>query len=149
MNLHFKSVNRNNRKQVEKLSIAKNQAGFVESVSECLEDAKKDDSYEPVGIYDGNTLVGFAMYGLFTDTTPKGEVWLDRLLIDKNFQSRGYGKKAIMKLLGLLRKKYKRDEVYLSVYEDNVNAIKLYENIGFHFNGDLDINGEKVMIYEF
>ena len=114
LNLHFKSVNKNNRKQIELLSVAKNQAGFVESVTECLEDAKNDKSYEPVGIYDGNTLIGFAMYGLFTDTTPSGEVWLDRLLIDEHFQSKGYGKNAILKLLKMLKDKYKRKEVYLT-----------------------------------
>lgn len=149
LNLHFKSVNKNNRKQIELLSVAKNQAGFVESVTECLEDAKNDKSYEPVGIYDGNTLIGFAMYGLFTDTTPSGEVWLDRLLIDEHFQSKGYGKNAILKLLKMLKDKYKRKEVYLSVYDNNVNAIKLYKKIGFKFNGKLDINGEKIMTYEF
>ena len=48
LNLHFKSVNKSNRKQIELLGVAKNQAGFVESVTECLEDAKNDKSYEPV-----------------------------------------------------------------------------------------------------
>lgn len=148
MDLHFKSVNQNNIKEVESLQVNKNQKGYVESVHECLEDSKKEDGWRTVGIYDRNTLVGFAMYGFVKGEKSK-EAWLDRLLIDKNYQSKGYGKRAIMKLLKIMKKEYNPDEVYLSVYDNNKVAIKLYKKLGFKFNGKLDINGEKIMTYEF
>lgn len=34
------------------------------------------------------------------------------------------------------------------MYDDNTFAIHLYEKLGFHFNGELDIHGEKVMVRE-
>ncbi|HEL3620841.1 TPA: spermidine acetyltransferase, partial [Clostridioides difficile] len=41
---------------------------------------------------------------------------------------------------------YNCDELYLSIFEDNKMAIKLYKDFGFEFNGELDYGGEKVMV---
>ncbi|MNI95333.1 Spermine/spermidine acetyltransferase [compost metagenome] len=43
---------------------------------------------------------------------------------------------------------YDCNKIYLSLYEDNLAALTLYEKFGFQFNGELDINGEKVMVKE-
>ena len=40
-----------------------------------------------------------------------------------------------------------KDRVFLSVYDDNQGAIRLYEKLGFAFNGELDTKGERVMVY--
>ena len=60
--LHFKSVNAENRREVEGLTVFSEQAGFIESVSECLREADELELWRPVGIYDSDTLIGFAMY---------------------------------------------------------------------------------------
>ena len=73
-------------------------------------------------------------------------MWLDRFLIDKRFQGRGYGKPTLKLLIERLVNEYNCTKIYLSIYDDNVNAIKLYEDLGFKFNGELDINGERVMV---
>ena len=80
--LHFKSVNAENRREVEGLTVFSEQTGFIESVSECLREADELELWRPVGIYDSDTLIGFAMYGYFPEPAP-GQLWLDRLLIDK------------------------------------------------------------------
>ena len=100
-----------------------------------------------VGIYDGPTVVGFAMYGCFAQPEPEGQLWLDRLLIDRAYQGRGYGAGAVAALLERLPKEYGKDRVFLSVYDDNQGAIRLYEKLGFAFNGELDTKGERVMVY--
>ena len=41
------------------------------------------------------------MYGFFWEYLPFGRLWLDRLLIDRRFQGRGYGRAALAALLGL------------------------------------------------
>ena len=123
--LHFEVVNNRNRKEAEDLSVFSEQSGFIESVSECLKEADELKLWRPVGIYDGSTLIGFAMYGYFPEPAP-GQLWLDRLLIDKKYQGKGYGKQAVLALLDKLRTEYQRDTVYLSVYENNPHAIQLY-----------------------
>ena len=103
--LHFKSVNAENRREVEGLTVFSEQAGFIESVSECLR--------------------------------------------DKRYQGKGYGKQAVLSLLDRLHTEYQSGTVYLSVYENNPHAIKLYQQIGFRFNGKYDSKGEHIMEYHF
>ena len=83
MNITFKPVTEENRAEVLKLKVGKEQEHFIESVQQCLEEADQRKSWRPVGIYHGEELVGFAMYGFFWEYFPAGRVWMDRLLIDK------------------------------------------------------------------
>ena len=45
--LHFKSVNAENRREVEGLTVFSEQTGFIESVSECLREADELHSFRP------------------------------------------------------------------------------------------------------
>lgn len=144
--LHIVPVNSENRKEVENLTVFSEQSGFIESVSECLREADELDLWRPVGIYDGEVLIGFAMYGCFPSPST-GQLWLDRLLIDKAYQGKGYGKQATLALLDRLYTEYGNDTIYLSVYENNINAIQLYKQIGFCFNGKYDTKGESIMVH--
>ncbi len=148
MQLHFRPVDIKNRAEAEKLSVFPCQKGFIESVSQCLAEADADSRWKPTLIYDGTTPVGFAMYGYF-ENPPPGQLWLDRLLIDKNYQGQGYGKAAALALLEKLSGEYRCRTVYLSAYENNTAAISLYRQIGFDFNGEYDAKGEKIMVYVF
>lgn len=113
-------------------------------MNECLQEADKLELWRPVGIYDNSTLVGFAMYGYFPMPAP-GQLWLDRLLIDKKYQGKGYGKQAVVSLLDRLHTEYQSNTVYLSVYANNPHAIRLYQQIGFLFNGEYDTKGEQII----
>ena len=148
MCLHFETVTAKNRGAVERLALLPEQAGFIESPAECLREADASDFWRPVGIYDSTELVGFAMYG-YLPFLGEGQLWFDRLLIDKAFQGRGYAKAAIAALLERLRQEYPCRRVYLSVYGDNAAAIHLYRQAGFSFNGDYDTKGERVMVLDF
>ena len=148
MCLHFETVTAKNRGAVERLALLPEQAGFIESPTECLREADASDFWRPVGIYDGTELVGFAMYG-YLPFLGEGQLWFDRLLIDKAFQGLGYAKAAIAALLERLRQEYPCRRVYLSVYGDNAAAIHLYQQAGFSFNGDYDTKGERVMVLDF
>lgn len=88
------------------------------------------------------------MYGYFQEPSANSQVWLDRLLIDKTYQGNGYGKTAVIALIERLSKEYNCHRIYLSVYDNNQAAIRLYKQIGFYFNGEYDINGENVMVYD-
>ena len=148
--LHFELVNDNNRQEVKSLSLFSEQVGFIETVDECLQEANEIKAWRPVGIYDREQLVGFAMYGYFPEPAP-GRLWLDRLLNDKKYQGQGYGRRSVLALLHRLYAEYGSETgtVYLSVYMDNSPAIRLYESIGFRFNGKYDSKGEHIMEYHF
>ena len=145
MNLTLVPVTEQNRAQAEKLSVCPGQEHFIETVAECLSEADTLSEWEPVCIQDGEKMVGFAMYGLIHE--PKyTRVWFDRFLIDGSCQHHGYGRQAVRTILHQLRKEFPGENIYLSAYEDNQVAISLYASFGFRFNGELDINGEKVMV---
>ena len=146
--LQLELENNENRKEIEALTVFSEQASFIESVKDCLQEADELELWRPVGIYDGNTLVGFSMYGYFPEPAP-GQLWLDRLLIDRKYQGKGYGKQAVLALLSKLYMEYSSNTVYLSVYENNRHAIQLYQQLGFRFNGEYDAKGERIMVYSY
>lgn len=112
--LHFEVVNNRNRKEAEDLSVFSEQSGFIESVSECLKEADELKLWRPVGIYDGSTLIGFAMYGYFPEPAP-GQLWLDRLLIDKKYQGKGTGNRLSLPCLTSYAQNIK-GTLYILVY---------------------------------
>lgn len=149
MKLQFKPVTSGNRAEALKLKVLPEQKNYIETVEECLAEADESSNWRPVGIYDGELLVGFAMYGRFTgERFPNGRLWLDRLLIDWRYQGKGYGLAALQGLLRRLAEEYSDKYVHLSVYSDNLHAISLYQSLGFHFTGEKDLKGEDVMVRE-
>jgi len=137
-----------NKNEILALQIAHSQEGFIETPAECIEEAEEVENFVPVGLYLNNTPIGFAMYGKFPDKQEGSRIWLDRYLIDFHHQGKGYGHVFLKELMQFLTQKYNCPKIYLSVYENNQGAIHLYTSHGFRFNGELDDNGEKVMIWE-
>lgn len=146
MNIEIKKVNDKNLENILELRINENQNSYIESTEECLKDAEECKLYEPVGLYIDGILVGFAMYGFFPREGKGGRVWLDRFLIDKKYQGEGIGSIMLDNLIKYLANKYKCNKIFLSLYENNTGALHLYKKFGFEFNGELDINGEKIMV---
>ena len=130
MKIRLEPVTVASRAAVERLETAPGQEGFVESVAECLAEADRRRCWRPVGVYDGDALIGFAMYGFFWEYLPFG---------------RGYGRAALAALLERLEREYHKKRIYLSVVEANRPAAALYESFGFRFTGERDTHGERVM----
>lgn len=146
MELTIRPATAQNRAALAALAASPAQAGFIEPVRDCLAEADALALWRPVGIYDGETAIGFAMYGLFADEGAHGRVWLDRFLIDHCHQGRGYGAAALRLLLGRLQAEYGVRDIFLSLYDENLAARALYEKHGFVQTDERDQNGEHVMV---
>lgn len=144
--IQFLPVNSKNKADLLKLTLLPNQIHFIESVEDCLKEAEALPLWKPVGIYENDTLIGFAMYGLWKKEGQHGRVWLDRFLIDQSQQGKGYGKKALIALIQHIFSTYEYDKIYLSLYEDNTVALNLYKKVGFSLNGERDIHNEQIMV---
>lgn len=149
LKVEFIRANKNNKKILYKLKVLKNQKKHIETVYESIKEARKYKCWCPIGIKIDDKYVGFAMYGLWIKEGKKGRVWLDRFMIDRRYQNKGYSKKIMPLLIDEIKNKYNYDKLYLSVYEDNIIAINFYKKLGFVFNGETDINGELVMVKNF
>ena len=145
MQLSIVPVVAENRSAAEALHVLPEQIDFIESVPECLAEADELADWRPVMLLEGETPVGFAMYGFITIDTPP-RLWFDRLLIDGRYQGRGLGDAAFGAVLGRIQGEFPGLDIYLSVYEENQLAMGMYEKFGFRRNGELDAKGEKIMV---
>ncbi|MHA6260081.1 GNAT family N-acetyltransferase [Sporosarcina sp. CAU 1771] len=145
MGIAIHDVTKYNYQEVLKLKVSKSQLNFIETTYESLVDSVKWKEYKPVGLYQDYQLVGFAMYGFFAEETKTGRLWIDRFLIDENYQGFGLGTLFMETLIQKVTEEYGQQAIYLSVYPENEGAFYLYEKFGFCVTGELDVNGEQIM----
>lgn len=148
MDIEILPISASNRSEALELKVKKDQNNFIETVAQCLTEADELSLWKPVGIYVNRKLVGFAMYGLWIYEGKNGRVWLDRFLIDEYSQGKGYATPVLKEIIHKITDEYGNLELFLSIYENNSHALELYKKLGFEFNGELDINGEKVMVLQ-
>lgn len=139
VSIRFTKVNETNIDDIRKISVKENQTAFIETVDECLKEAEEYAGWCPVGIYNDDILVGFAMYGAFGKNP---DAWIDRIIIDRKYQGLGYGRASMEKLIKVVAKQYKVEKIYLSFVEGNETGKTLYESLGFKYTGEKDPNGE-------
>jgi len=143
--IFIKDIDEDNEQLVRNIKIKPNQIGFIESVEECLEEAKLNNQWHPVAIYNKNKLIGFAMYGSFGSNK---NTWIDRIIIDARYQGNGFGRSAMVKLIDIVSKKFEVEELYLSIVEENKVAYELYKSLGFEYINERDDQGELIFKYE-
>jgi len=66
-------------------------------------------------------------------------------MIDREYQHKGFGKKAVAKLIALLFEKHPQSDIRLCVEPENIVATKFYEKFGFTYTGE---NWGDELIYE-
>ena len=125
---------------IVKLSTTEEQSRFVASNSTSLAQAHFQPECIPLGIYDDEVPVGFMMYCL--DPTDH-EYWIFRLMIDKKFQSRGYGRIAMELLLERIKQDRNHHVLFISFEPENKWAANLYSSLGFISDGRV-VDGEVV-----
>ena len=154
--LRIESVNGKNVWEILKLRVKEEQMSFVagndRSIIEAYTAITGGGHAFPFGIYDNNVPVGFLMVGYGID-----DYWEDapeiadnnynlwRLMIDKSYQHKGYGREAVKLALDFIKTKPCGEAEYcwLSYEPDNLVAKSLYGSFGFVETGDMD--GEELI----
>lgn len=159
--LKLKKINRNNIGEILKLEVFSNQKSFVatnnSSIIEAYIAITENNDVFTFGIYKDDTPVGFLMIGYDVNSDDEDapkiakrnyNIW--RLMIDKKFQGKGFGKKAIDLALEFVNTfpcgtvKY----CWLSYESENDIARQLYKSVGFIETDEKD--GEEIVaILEF
>ncbi|MBQ5991617.1 MAG: GNAT family N-acetyltransferase, partial [Clostridia bacterium] len=151
--VYLEKVTSKNLEELLELNIFESQYPFVadntESLAEAYVAVTSGEAYAwPFAIYDDETLVGFlmigyneaALEGLDAPKALKENYSLWRLLIDKRYQRKGYGREALRLALEFI-KTWPRGEAELCVTSynpENEVAKKLYASFGFTENGEMD-----------
>lgn len=129
----LRPVTAENLDEVLALKVDESQKGFVSTTAESLAQAYVySETAFPFAVYDGRDVVGFIMMGYYK---AKGYYTLWKLLIDRKYQHRGYGRKALELGIAFLKEKFHVTEIYTGVVPENHAAKKLYLSAGFKETG--------------
>ena len=138
--IELREINKDNYSECINLKVSDEQKGFVASNVFSLAQAWVFyDNAHPLAIYADNVMVGFILFG--PEESDNGMYMnIDRMMIDRQYQGRGYGKLAFAKLIDIIRNDFPYKEIYLSYNPENVVAENLYKRFGFaktgEFSGD-------------
>jgi len=130
----FKEITQENFWDCIGLTVSEDQTDFVTSNAVSIAQSKVQPECIPLAIYDEEAMVGFLMYCIDEDDS---EYWIYRMMIDKKYQSKGYGKQSLEKLLEIIKEDKTRKHVFLGVHKESISAVKLYEHCGFAFDGQV------------
>ena len=149
--LRLEKITGKNVWSILKLRVSEDQESFVApndiSIIEAYTAITGNGYAFPFGIYEGETPVGFLMIGFDADdcwedapSIARGNYNLWRLLIDKNYQNKGYGKEAVRLALEFIKTFPcgKADFCWLSYEPENEIASRLYHSFGFAETGEMD-----------
>jgi len=132
----IRPVTKENWEALIDLKVRDDQKNFVASNLYSIAQAHFGDEYEghwdlfPFGIYEGDTPVGFLMYGLNFDHLLQ-QAYIQRLMVDEKFQGKGHGRFGMEKMLEIFRADERIKEVGISYEPENDVARKLYASLGF------------------
>lgn len=149
--LRLEKITGKNVWSILKLHVSEDQESFVApndiSIIEAYTAITGNGYAFPFGIYEGETPVGFLMIGFDADdcwedapSIARGNYNLWRLMIDKNYQKKGYGKEAVRLVLEFIKTFPcgKADFCWLSYEPENEVAKRLYHSFGFAETGEMD-----------
>lgn len=126
--MEFRKIDKSNYWDCIELTVDDSQVDFVADNKQSLVEAAYEDGLYVLGIYDGDTMVGFILYD-YDETFPGWS--MSRFMIGKQFQGKGYGKRAVLAFLDYFKKNHNADKLFISVSLDNDVARKMYCDIGF------------------
>ena len=146
--LHLKTITKDNWIKAISLKVREDQVKFVASNTVSLAQLNFLENFHAKGIYYGEEMVGFTLYGIDEDDN---EYWIYRMMIDQKHQGKGYGKEAVQLVIEDIRamKEPHNQTISLSYEPDNGHAKRIYEKMGFQEIDGLVIEGEQVARYTF
>lgn len=149
--LHLEKVNGKNVWDILNLKVSRSQKEFVAandvSIIEAYTSITANGHAFPFGIYNGKKPVGFLMIGFdiddYWDDAPqiaKGNYNFWRLMIDRNYQKKGFGREAVALGLDFIKSFPcgRAEYCWLSYEPENDVARQLYNSFGFTETGDMD-----------
>lgn len=126
----------------------------IQSLAEAYATRNEGNNALPLAVYQDDELIGFVMIGKGTvgneeeSDLIKENYCLWRLMIDRKFQGKGYGKQTMDAVMALIRTFPfgQAQKVWLSYEPENTRAKEIYNKYGFVENGEMCGN-EIVAVY--
>ncbi len=125
-------VDSDNWREVSALAIPEAQRNFVAEPNFYLALCCYD-TWNPLAIYLDDAVIGFMMWGL-----EEGSCWLGGIFIGREYQRRGYGRRAVQEAIRVLSEQTGVSEFALSYQPTNTVARGLYTAMGFVETGEIE-----------
>jgi diamine N-acetyltransferase len=142
----LKRINVGNLNAILSLKVKPDQENLVATNAKSIAQAHYDRGAWFRAIYLGKTPIGFVLivdstlkFKHIKQKTPYFYLW--RLMIDDEYQGKGYGRKAVGLVINHLKTQSKAKEITLHHVQTKGNAGKFYENLGFKLTGRV-LDGE-------
>ncbi|MFI3283764.1 MAG: GNAT family N-acetyltransferase [Erysipelotrichaceae bacterium] len=137
--LELRKVTSENFEEIIELKVAENQKQFVPTnVYSIAQSSIYKKTAFPFGIYANDCLVGFVMIGYY-EKEKCHKIW--RLMIDRKYQGKGYGKSALQLAVNYMIDNYEAIEIVIKTHCEKIVAKNLYKSVGFKEQvGQLDFN---------
>jgi diamine N-acetyltransferase len=111
-----------------------------------LAQAYSEPWWTPLAVYANEIMVGFVMYGRWPDTPLEpmwgvrepGEHHVLRLMIDRRYQGRGYGRAAMEALIEQVKAQPGARAIEVNYDLENTVAAHLYTQLGFQPTRQMD-----------
>jgi diamine N-acetyltransferase len=131
--VELREVDAANWREVATVEPREDQRGFVATVPYYLALCHYGGVWNPVGLYEEDRVVGFAMWGVDQEDDSR---WIGGLTIDQRHQGKGYGRAAVERLISFLRDQPGCSGIALSYRPENETARRLYASLGFRETGE-------------
>ena len=133
--VHLRKITPDNFHECISLKVDESQKGLIASNTKSLAEAYVNSNLFPLAIYNAAVMgceqpelpmVGFTMYEIVA-----GIGFIIRLMVDRKYQRKGYGRAAMQEVIRRL-KLYPEVELIATSYQrGNETASKLYRSLGF------------------
>jgi len=145
---NVREVNADNAEALMALDVAAGQRRFVSPVVRSLAQAAYESAGRPLGLYDGDTPVGFLLlYDARQDKNePAEQLYVWRLMVDARYQRLGLGRSAMAWVIAEARRLGLR-EVGLSHVMQPGHAGPFYEKLGFRYTGVVKDGEHKMLLH--
>src|SRR5699024_11049261 len=147
MMVEFVKINEDNYEAVLRLKVTdgQNEGKFIAPNVRSIADAylyRKAGDVFPYAVQDGETVVGFV---LLDEDEEEKELMIWRMMVDKDYQGKGYGKAIVEKVIEQFEADDRFEVLIADYVKGNEVMGKLLESLGFEYGEFDEMNNEYVM----
>lgn len=142
--VHIETICKDNFNRVIRLELTTAQKEVIcDNVFSLAQAYACQDACSAFAIYNDDEVVGFLL--LENDEVKKYfSIW--RIMMGKDYQGKGYGKKALILAINFLKEKGAK-VIHISHQTNNYDPSELYQKVGFKYTGIIE-DGEVLMEYQ-
>lgn len=127
MTVLLKKIDKHNWEEAIDLSVPEEQKSFVASNLYSIAQVQFLEDFQAMGVYLDDKMIGFTMFGIDPDDQ---NYWIYRLMIDTDYQGKGYGFAAVKLVIEEIRKTG-YPLIMIGYNPENEGARKTYTKAGF------------------